>query len=64
MRRNRGPTCGGIRSHYLWAAVLADLHRRAGHVELAGGYREKALAAAPTGKVRDVLRRRLLPTET
>lgn len=53
-----------LEGHYLWAAVLADLHRRAGHVELAGRYREQALAAAPTHKVRDVLQRRLLPTET
>jgi RNA polymerase sigma factor (sigma-70 family) len=53
-----------LEGHYLWAAVLADLHRRAGHVELAGGYREQALAAAPTDKVRDVLRRRLFPPET
>lgn len=53
-----------LEGHYLWAAVLADLHRRAGHVELAGGYREQALAAAPTDKVRDVLQRRLFPTET
>ena len=47
--------------HYLWAAVLADLHRRAGHVEQASQYRDQALAAAPTDKVRDVLQRRLLP---
>ncbi len=50
--------------HYLWAAVLADLHRRAGHVELAGHYRERALAAAPTDRVRDVLQRRLLAAGT
>jgi RNA polymerase sigma-70 factor (ECF subfamily) len=53
-----------LEGHYLWAAVLADLHRRAGHVELAGGYGEQALAAAPTDKVRDLLQRRLFPTET
>lgn len=50
-----------LEGHYLWAAVLADLHRRAGHAELAGRYREQALAVAPTDKVRDVLQRRLLP---
>ena len=50
-----------LEGHYLWVAVLADLHRRAGHVELASRYREQALAAAPTNKVRDVLQRRLLP---
>lgn len=53
-----------LEGHYLWAAVLADLHRRAGHVDLAAGYREQALAAAPTDKVRDVLQRRLFPAET
>lgn len=49
-----------LEGHYLWAAVLADLHRRAGHTELASRYREQALAVAPTDQVRDVLRRRLL----
>ncbi len=48
-----------LAGHYLWAAVLADLHRRASRTELAGRYREQALAAAPTEQVRDVLRRRL-----
>ena len=48
-----------LAGHYLWAAVLADLHRRAGHVELAARRREQALAAAPTEKVRDALQRRL-----
>ena len=47
-----------LEGHYLWAAVLADLHRRAGHAELAVRYREQALAAAPTDQVRDVLQRR------
>jgi RNA polymerase sigma-70 factor (ECF subfamily) len=44
---------------YLWAAVLADLHRRCHHEEVAGRYREVALAAAPTPAVRALLRRRL-----
>jgi RNA polymerase sigma-70 factor (ECF subfamily) len=44
---------------YLWEAVLADLHRRAGHAEVAGQHRERALALAPTDAVRDLLRRRL-----
>jgi RNA polymerase sigma-70 factor (ECF subfamily) len=47
---------------YLWAAVSADLHRRAGHVAIAQSHRERALAAAPTDAVRDLLRRRLDPT--
>jgi RNA polymerase sigma-70 factor (ECF subfamily) len=44
---------------YLWDAVLADLHRRAGHPELAGQHRERALGSAPTDAVRALLRRRL-----
>lgn len=44
---------------YLWDAVLGDLHRRAGNREVAGQYRERALASAPTETVREVLRRRL-----
>lgn len=44
---------------YLWDAVLADLHRRAKHLDMAQGHRERALASAPTDAVRDLLRRRL-----
>jgi RNA polymerase sigma factor (sigma-70 family) len=44
---------------YLWDAVLGDLHRRAGNLELAQGHRDRALAAAPTEAVRNLLRRRL-----
>jgi RNA polymerase sigma factor (sigma-70 family) len=44
---------------YLWDAVLADLHRRAGHAEIASAHRDRALAAAPTEAVRALLRRRL-----
>jgi RNA polymerase sigma factor (sigma-70 family) len=44
---------------YLWAAVLADLHRRCHHEEVAQRYRDVALASAPTPAVRDLLRRRL-----
>jgi RNA polymerase sigma-70 factor (ECF subfamily) len=44
---------------YLWAAVLADLHRRCGHDEVAQRYRDAALKAAPSSAVRDVLSRRL-----
>ena len=44
---------------YLWDAVLGDLHRRAGKVEIARRHRERALASAPTEAVRDLLRRRL-----
>src|SRR5207302_1435443 len=34
--------------HYLWAAVLADLHHRAGNVAVAEKHRDQALAAAPS----------------
>ncbi|UJR81808.1 RNA polymerase sigma factor [Sandaracinus amylolyticus] len=44
---------------FLWAAVLADLHLRAGHRERADRYRELALEAAPSPQLRDVLARRL-----
>jgi RNA polymerase sigma-70 factor (ECF subfamily) len=44
---------------YLWDAVLSDLHRRAGHAEIARLHGERALASAPTDAVRDLLRRRL-----
>lgn len=44
---------------YLWAAVLADLHRRAGHTALAQQHRSVALACAPSAVVRAALERRL-----
>ncbi|HSR95966.1 MAG TPA: sigma-70 family RNA polymerase sigma factor [Kofleriaceae bacterium] len=44
---------------YLWAAVLADLHRRCGHSEAARGYRDAAIDAAPSPAVKDALQRRL-----
>jgi hypothetical protein len=44
---------------YLWQAVLADLHRRAGHVALAEQHRAVALASAPSPAVRAALDRRL-----
>jgi RNA polymerase sigma factor (sigma-70 family) len=44
---------------YLWAAVLADLHRRAGHTTLAEQHRCVALASAPSAAVRAALERRL-----
>lgn len=45
--------------HYLWHAVLADLHHRAGHATTARGHKGQALAAAPSAAVREVLERRL-----
>ncbi len=43
---------------YLWAAVLADLHRRCGNTEKARRYHEDALELAPTPAVKELLRRR------
>jgi RNA polymerase sigma factor (sigma-70 family) len=45
--------------HYLWDAVLADLHHRAGNAVTAERHREQALAAAPSTAVRQLLQRRL-----
>jgi RNA polymerase sigma-70 factor (ECF subfamily) len=47
---------------YLWAAVLADLHRRSGHDRIADRLREAAVASAPTPAVRELLQRRLWTT--
>jgi RNA polymerase sigma factor (sigma-70 family) len=44
---------------FMWAAVLADLHRRCGNVETAQRYRKAALDSASSTAVRDVLKRRL-----
>ena len=44
---------------YQWSAVLSDLHRRAGHADLAARYRETALQSAPSDAVRATLARRL-----
>ena len=44
---------------YLWFAVLAELHRRCGHVELAERHCDTAIELAPSTAVKAVLRRRL-----
>ena len=44
---------------YMWSAVLADLHRRAGDTKLAARYRDVAIKSAPTSAVRELLLRRL-----
>jgi RNA polymerase sigma-70 factor (ECF subfamily) len=44
---------------HLWAAVLADLHRRCGNHDTAARYRDVAIASAPTAAVKAVLQRRL-----
>jgi RNA polymerase sigma-70 factor (ECF subfamily) len=46
---------------YLWAAVLADLHRRCGNADASRRYREVAFELAPTAAVKELLQRRLQP---
>lgn len=48
-----------LEGHYLWDAVMADLHHRAGNAGTAEGHRDRALAAAPSTAVRQLLHRRL-----
>jgi len=48
-----------LRGSYLWDAVLGDLHRRAGHLQIARQHRDRALGSAPTDAVRELLRHRL-----
>lgn len=43
---------------YVWSAVLADLHRRCGHADVAQRYRASALELAPSTAVRAALQRR------
>jgi predicted RNA polymerase sigma factor len=49
---------------YLWASVLADLHRRCGNTDDAKRYGGEALELAPSPAVRELLRRRLKWTAT
>lgn len=42
----------------LWDAVLGDLHRRVGNLEVARPHTDRALASAPTEAVRNLIRRR------
>jgi RNA polymerase sigma-70 factor (ECF subfamily) len=44
---------------YMWAAVLADLHQRCGHDEVAQRYRDAAVESAPSRAIRHLLKRRL-----
>ncbi len=44
---------------YIWAAVLADLHRRCGNTHTANRYRDIACKSAPTPAVKELLQRRL-----
>jgi len=50
---------GRLSGSYLLDAVLADLHRRAGHLKEARQHRNRALHSAPTDAVRGLLARRL-----
>jgi RNA polymerase sigma-70 factor (ECF subfamily) len=50
---------GWLSGSYMWAAVLADLHRRCGHIEQFRQLQTTALELAPSGKIRAVLARRL-----
>ena len=53
-----------LEGSHLWAAVLADLHRRCGHLELAERFRGAAIQAAPSVAVKELLRRRLGASHT
>ena len=44
---------------YIWAAVLADLHRRCGNTHTANRYWDVACKSAPTPAVKELLQRRL-----
>ncbi len=48
-----------LEGSYLWDAVLADLHGRAGDAQRFVDHRTRALATAPTEAVRALLERRL-----
>lgn len=48
-----------LEASYLWDAVLSDLHRRAGNIDAFRHHRTRALEAAPTDAVRELLGRRL-----
>jgi RNA polymerase sigma-70 factor (ECF subfamily) len=47
-----------LTNSYLWQAVLADLHQRAGYFDDARWHRENALRSAPTAAIRDALSHR------
>lgn len=49
---------GWLERSYLWDAVLADLHQRVGHLDVAADHRERALVSAPSEAVRQLLLRR------
>lgn len=55
-----GVDAGPLAGAYVWDAVCADLHRRAGDGDAFRRHRERALRAAPTDLVRASLRARLV----
>jgi len=48
-----------LEGSYLWSAALADLHRRAGHAQLADRHRAAAIVCAPSAAIRTAIERRL-----
>lgn len=48
-----------LSASYMWSAVMSDLHRRVGDLDLAAGFRQTALANAPTPAIEAALKRRL-----
>ena len=48
-----------LEGSFQWSAVLADLHNRAGQPDEAATFRKMAIAAAPSGPIREALERRL-----
>ena len=48
-----------LQGSYQWSAVLSDLHRRAGHADVAEQYRAIAIKSAPSEAIRATLTRRL-----
>lgn len=53
------PTPQWLLDSYLWSAVMADLHRRAGHSKSANRFHQQALKMAPTDAIRALLQQRL-----
>ena len=44
---------------YMWSAIMADLHKRCGHIQKAKRFKEVALQSAPSPVIRTLLQRRL-----
>ncbi|MDB4459146.1 sigma-70 family RNA polymerase sigma factor [bacterium] len=48
-----------LKTSYQWAAVLSDLHRRAGHKTEGIRFQKLALESAPSAAIKELLKRRL-----